>query len=74
VKERDRVSAVRMVEETRSRYQRNRVFHAKDFAQTLNQGKKPGFFGAVPKSCFSVTGDGRRDAIASFFKPLLNAQ
>jgi hypothetical protein len=24
--------------------------------------KKPGFFGAVPKSCFCATGDGRGDA------------
>jgi hypothetical protein len=52
-----------MVGETRSRHQRNRVFDAKYFVQTLNKGKKPGFFGAVPKSCFSVTGDGREGAI-----------
>jgi hypothetical protein len=42
---------------------RNRVFQEKYFVQTLNKGKKPGFFGAVRKSCFSVTGDGRGGAI-----------
>ncbi|MGL4377317.1 MAG: hypothetical protein ACRCT1_12820 [Microcoleaceae cyanobacterium] len=52
-----------MVDEARSGHQRNRVFDAKYFVQTLNKGKKPGFFGAVPKSCFFATGDGREGAI-----------
>jgi hypothetical protein len=46
---------------------RNRVFDAKYFVQTLNKGKKPGFFGAVGKSCFSVTGDGRGDGGLNFY-------
>jgi hypothetical protein len=33
------------------------------FVKTLNKGKKNGFFGAVPKSCFCAIGDGRGDAI-----------
>jgi hypothetical protein len=50
-----------MVEE--ARFFRNRVFHAKYFVKLSISVKKPGFFGGVRKSCFSVTRDGRGGAI-----------
>ncbi len=53
---------------------RNRVFDAKYFVKTLNKGKKNGFFGAAPKSCFCAIGDGRGDAIVPKRNPVFDAK